>query len=731
MTQIRTFHSPLITILCLLWFHHTAHSHETQYNLSASAVLDGSNNFNLSLSIVPTKGILSIHITGPDSKWFGVGFGNTIMTDTYAIVCSKDTSSASVCQENKLGSPGSTGYGQQLSQTIHVLHDTTSNHIRKVHIMRNISINNANYFAFPTSATQSINIIFAIGNTDSFTSSTTTMGSGGSTSLHVQNSLTNNLTVHTTPCGAKIIINSIIVHLDQDLVQLNMTGPDDRWFGIGFNSSAMGPTTYAIVCDSTTCHENYITGHGYGTSLTSTIQMVHSESINGQKTVLIHRKMNISASDTTDFAQYFDFPVHASTLPIIYAIGQNNAWSSSSPMNFSQSTFGTTAIVFDNRHNTSNGTLCQPGVAYYGTQADVGNGFTVGLYIYCKAQTIRLSIDYTDYAPNWFGVVFNSHMVPSPNATVFTTGKKDETQRPLALHAYDLGAKQISAVVYHEERNWKKIEQTVIHRKVSLVYEQPLQHTKWNIFTKRIDFRYAWGSAEQGTVLQQHGPTSTSKLWTFNLATGHVSASGWNTLQTVHGIIMFVSWSVLATIGIFSSRFRGILCQNATHKAMWFFVHRGVQSSVVLLVLVGVSIAVYFTCDDGETHFSNRHEHFGLGVVIVAVLQPINAWFRPHPPGKHESKSCGRFVWESVHKIFGYCAWIVAQYTIYLGIGRLTTDTLYRTVFLGWVGGVVAVFLILGFWNAFCGTSLKESTKPLLSNVAVLGDANPSERNSL
>eukprot|EP01083_Nonionella_stella_P290606 988794_1 len=123
---------------------------DVQYNLSASAILNQEYNFNLSVNIYPTQNTMSINISGPTDKWFGIGFGSTIMTNTYAIICSKDSNSKSICQENKLGPEGSTGYGEQLTPTINVLQDTTTSNIRRIYLTRNITINNINYFSFST-----------------------------------------------------------------------------------------------------------------------------------------------------------------------------------------------------------------------------------------------------------------------------------------------------------------------------------------------------------------------------------------------------------------------------------------------------------------------------------------------------------------------------------------------------------------------------------------------------
>merc|ERR1712228_92792 len=266
----------------------------------------------------------------------------------------------------------------------------------------------------------------------------------------------------------------------------------------------------------------------------------------------------------------------------------------------------------------------------------------------------------------------------------------------------DLGGYSTSQVVYHSERNWRNLSQSIVDKTVSVVYEQDLSNTKWSTSTESITFRYALGTSAQGTKLGQHASTSYSKVWTFDLKNGVISSSGSDTLKIVHGIIMTVAWALLVTIGIFSSRFRVFLFQKSQNKAMWFFMHRGIQICAVIFVLIAFGLAVYFIQDDGSAHFSNLHECMGLTVVILAVLQPINAWFRPHAPKKGQTKSIGRFVWEIIHKLFGYVTWILAQIAIYLGIKHLTTKTIYLQALLVYELVIVGTFILLSMYNAFC-----------------------------
>ena len=46
----------------------------------------------------------------------------------------------------------------------------------------------------------------------------------------------------------------------------------------------------------------------------------------------------------------------------------------------------------------------------------------------------------------------------------------------------------------------------------------------------------------------------------------------------------------------------------------------------------------------------------GMTVIIIGLLQLINALIRPHPPQKGEARALKCLVWEIVHKCSGYTA---------------------------------------------------------------------------
>ena len=83
--------------------------------------------------------------------------------------------------------------------------------------------------------------------------------------------------------------------------------------------------------------------------------------------------------------------------------------------------------------------------------------------------------------------------------------------------------------------------------------------------------------------------------------------------------------------------------------------------------------------------------------MVLGVLQPVNAFFRPHAPKVSEAKEKKRLAWEIVHKSSGYVAVALALFTIWLGISLgyaplADAETYFKAVF----GIFVAIFV--GRW---------------------------------
>jgi hypothetical protein len=63
--------------------------------------------------------------------------------------------------------------------------------------------------------------------------------------------------------------------------------------------------------------------------------------------------------------------------------------------------------------------------------------------------------------------------------------------------------------------------------------------------------------------------------------------------------------------------------------ALWFQLHRAIQTTGLIFAIVGFIMALSFVSKGN--HITATHHKLGLTVMIIGLLQPLNALIRPHP----------------------------------------------------------------------------------------------------
>ena len=164
-----------------------------------------------------------------------------------------------------------------------------------------------------------------------------------------------------------------------------------------------------------------------------------------------------------------------------------------------------------------------------------------------------------------------------------------------------------------------------------------------------------------------------------NFATGAVSSES-DPLKVAHGFVMTVAMGIVLPLGVLIARFG----KGSKGSAMWFHLHRGLQSLGVVMLIAAFAIAIKFENKAGNKHFDCIHARLGLAVVVLTLLQPLNALVRPHKGKPH------RNLWEWIHKGSGYLVLFLSLITIFLGMKRYDAGLVYY----GLYGTVVAVFVI-------------------------------------
>ena len=137
-----------------------------------------------------------------------------------------------------------------------------------------------------------------------------------------------------------------------------------------------------------------------------------------------------------------------------------------------------------------------------------------------------------------------------------------------------------------------------------------------------------------------------------------------------HGTLMLASWGLLLPAGIIIAR----LAKHKMPEGIWFKCHKILQISGVMIASVGwvVALVQFDVFSAGvKDNVSYVHGLLGSIVMILGIIQPVNAVVRPHaPPDKSSPKPLRRIVWEYIHKGSGYTALALSIITIAIGITR-------------------------------------------------------------
>jgi len=162
-------------------------------------------------------------------------------------------------------------------------------------------------------------------------------------------------------------------------------------------------------------------------------------------------------------------------------------------------------------------------------------------------------------------------------------------------------------------------------------------------------------------------------------------------IHLIHGSLMMISWGFLLPSGTLIAKF-----YKHRPGGLWFKLHRGIQMLGLLLAVIGWIIALMNFNVFKDVGFRNyQHGICGMVVMVLGILQPLNALIRPHAPENDEEKTTKRFLWEFWHKASGYSAVLLAVPTIVLGSLSLPNLEDQTQVQIGYGIGCIGGLLVL------------------------------------
>lgn len=184
------------------------------------------------------------------------------------------------------------------------------------------------------------------------------------------------------------------------------------------------------------------------------------------------------------------------------------------------------------------------------------------------------------------------------------------------------------------------------------------------------------------------------------------SGSNFGKVARIHGALMLIGWGTLLPSGVLVAKF-----YRHRPDGWWFKIHRPCQILGLLCVITGFIIAlVNFDVFGSKSGISYIHGSLGATVMTLGMLQPLNAFIRPHVH-KDEPKELKRIIWEFVHKGSGYGACLLAVVTVSIGTTLLPDVNDQRAYQMAYGIGSGSILLSLVAFS-FCDKSKYKDAAP-------------------
>lgn len=186
----------------------------------------------------------------------------------------------------------------------------------------------------------------------------------------------------------------------------------------------------------------------------------------------------------------------------------------------------------------------------------------------------------------------------------------------------------------------------------------------------------AFALASSDNIQVKHGSTGSLVI---NLSAGSGRADTSREKKIIaHGVLMALGWGVAIPVGALVARMLRHL------GPVWFKAHRGVQSAGLVLVIVGFGVAL----GTAKQHFQSGHAILGLVVILLGLLQPLNALVRPHPGTPN------RWLFNLIHLGTGYSALVLSLINVFLGLKLANAVKGLVILAIVWYSLVVVAFVV-------------------------------------
>eukprot|EP00479_Gromia_sphaerica_P011361 TRINITY_DN5575_c0_g1_i1.p1 TRINITY_DN5575_c0_g1~~TRINITY_DN5575_c0_g1_i1.p1 ORF type:complete len:295 (-),score=53.07 TRINITY_DN5575_c0_g1_i1:430-1314(-) len=182
----------------------------------------------------------------------------------------------------------------------------------------------------------------------------------------------------------------------------------------------------------------------------------------------------------------------------------------------------------------------------------------------------------------------------------------------------------------------------------------------------------------------------------------------YDSLIYIHQIFMAIAWGVFVPFSLVVARF------FKPYKPMWFYIHRLLNTLAILLTIAAffMGIAVF-----GD-HTQTAHMAIGIVVFILALQQPLNAFFRP---SKRDGMTRARHRWEFLHFWGGRICVALGLANVAIG---MTITALISTVYIYILWLTFAAIALLYIYFEVTGVA----TAPKAPKAAAMDKGNADYR---
>lgn len=202
----------------------------------------------------------------------------------------------------------------------------------------------------------------------------------------------------------------------------------------------------------------------------------------------------------------------------------------------------------------------------------------------------------------------------------------------------------------------------VIHCKVERDAVSTVMGQKFDMINEKYHLVLATGSQADSTHVSYHDIGRHVSGVPLALAeVGPVQGMS-KLLLRLHGAFMLTAWIGTASLGILLARYfrQTWVGSQLCGKDQWFAWHRFLM--VLTWVLTMAGFVIIFVEIGGWSQVDNPHAILGVVTTVLCFLQPIGAYFRPHPGTKHRPL----FNW--IHWLSGNLAHIIAIVAIFFAV---------------------------------------------------------------